>query len=43
MSDDAELERFAFGDSPQMADALLALVLAGTKTATCSALAAYEA
>lgn len=28
-------EAFAFGDSPAMADALLALVLAGTKTATC--------
>jgi uncharacterized protein YhfF len=38
-----ELERFAFGDTPQMADELLALVLAGTKTATCSALSAYEA
>ena len=30
--------RFAFGDSPEMADELLALVLAGTKTATCGAL-----
>lgn len=29
------LEHFAFGDSPELADALLALVLAGTKTATC--------
>ena len=29
------LERFAFGDSSAMADALLALVLDGTKTATC--------
>lgn len=29
---------FSFGDSPEMADALLALVLAGTKTATCGAL-----
>lgn len=29
---------FAFGDSPEMADELLALVLAGTKTATCGAL-----
>ncbi len=29
------LERFAFGDSPQMADELLALVLAGVKTGTC--------
>jgi uncharacterized protein YhfF len=30
--------RFSFGDSPKMADELLALVLAGTKTATCGAL-----
>jgi uncharacterized protein YhfF len=37
-----ELERFAFGDNAQMADDLLALVLAGTKTATCAALADYE-
>jgi uncharacterized protein YhfF len=29
---------FSFGDSPAMADELLALVLAGTKTATCGAL-----
>lgn len=29
---------FSFGDSPAMADALLALVLAGQKTATCGAL-----
>lgn len=29
---------FSFGDSPDMADDLLALVLAGTKTATCGAL-----
>lgn len=29
---------FSFGDSPEMADELLALVLAGTKTATCAAL-----
>jgi uncharacterized protein YhfF len=29
------LESFAFGDSPQLADELLALVLAGKKTATC--------
>ena len=28
---------FAFGDSPAMADDLLALVIAGTKTATCGA------
>jgi len=30
--------RFAFGDSPELADRLLALVLAGKKTATCGAL-----
>lgn len=29
------LDTFAFGDNPQMADALCALVLAGKKTATC--------
>ena len=29
---------FAFGDSPEMADELLGLVLAGKKTATCGAL-----
>ena len=33
------LERFAFGDGPQMADALLGFVLAGAKTATCWSLA----
>lgn len=33
--------RFSFGDSPELADALLALVLAGTKTATCGALRDY--
>ena len=32
---------FAFGDSPEMADDLLARVLAGQKTATCGALAQY--
>jgi uncharacterized protein YhfF len=37
-----QLEQFAFGDSAEMADALLALVLAGTKTATSGALADYE-
>lgn len=30
--------QFAFGDSEELADALLALVLAGDKTATCGAL-----
>ncbi len=29
------LERFSFGDSPEMADRLLALVVAGNKRATC--------
>jgi uncharacterized protein YhfF len=33
----------AWGDSPQMADELGALISAGTKTATCSALWEYEA
>ncbi len=32
---------FAFGDSPELADELLALVLAGRKTATCAALASF--
>lgn len=31
----SNLERFRFGDSPEMADELLALVLSGDKTATC--------
>ena len=31
-----QFERFAFGDSPEMADELLALVLCGKKTATVS-------
>ncbi|UYN98881.1 MAG: ASCH domain-containing protein [Devosia sp.] len=35
--------RFSFGDSPELADRLLALVLAGDKTATCGALRDYEA
>jgi uncharacterized protein YhfF len=29
------LDRFSFGDSPHLADELLALVLSGRKTATC--------
>lgn len=33
----------AFGDNPALADELAALVLAGTKTATCSALWEWEA
>jgi uncharacterized protein YhfF len=32
---------FSFGDSQEMADELLALVLAGKKTATCGALASF--
>jgi uncharacterized protein YhfF len=35
--------RWAFGDSPELADELLALVLAGTKRATCDSLAARQA
>jgi uncharacterized protein YhfF len=31
----ADLESFSFGDSPELADELLALVLSGRKTATC--------
>lgn len=31
----SKLESFAFGDSPQLADELLALVLEGKKRATC--------
>jgi uncharacterized protein YhfF len=30
-----DLESFSFGDSPELADELLALVLMGRKTATC--------
>ena len=36
------LPGFAFGDSPELADKLLALVLERTKSATCSALADFE-
>ncbi|WP_437890154.1 ASCH domain-containing protein [Phytobacter sp. V91] len=32
---------WAFGDSPEMADELVALVINGVKTATCSAFASY--
>ena len=39
----AKLPRFAFGDGPALADELLALVLAGKKTATCCSLRQYEA
>ena len=38
----AKLPRWSFGDNPKLADDLLALVLAGTKTATCGALWQYE-
>jgi uncharacterized protein YhfF len=34
----ADAVTFAFGDSPELADELLALVLSGRKTATCGAL-----
>jgi uncharacterized protein YhfF len=36
-------EAWSFGDHPALADQLAELVLAGVKTATCSALWAYEA
>lgn len=39
----AAAPRWAFGDSPELADELLALVLAGSKRATCSSLASCEA
>ncbi len=35
----ADLKQFRFGDSPELADRLAALVVAGVKTATCSAVA----
>jgi uncharacterized protein YhfF len=31
----SELEQFPFGDGPELADELLALILSGRKTATC--------
>ncbi|GLS29741.1 Uncharacterized protein YhfF [Mesorhizobium albiziae] len=37
----ADAVSFAFGDSPELADELLALVLSGRKTATCGALRDY--
>jgi uncharacterized protein YhfF len=40
---DEEYLAEALGDSPQLADELGALIAAGTKTATCSALWEYEA
>jgi uncharacterized protein YhfF len=39
LTDWRSLESFAFGDSPEMADALLRFVLAGAKTATCWSIA----
>ena len=42
-ADAPQPEAWAFGDSPEMADALLALVLSGTKRATAGALWEYEA
>jgi uncharacterized protein YhfF len=39
----ASAQIFSFGDSPAMADELLALVIAGTKTATCGALRDFPA
>lgn len=33
---------WAFGDTPQMADELVALVINGAKTATCSAFSSYQ-
>jgi len=35
MADWSELDQFPFGDSPDLADELLALILEGRKTATC--------
>jgi uncharacterized protein YhfF len=37
-----DAETFAFGDSPELADELLALVLSGKKTATCCSVHAYD-
>lgn len=37
-----QYDRFTFGDSPELADELLELVLAGKKTATSGPLAIYE-
>lgn len=36
-----DCQKFAFGDSPELADELLALVLDGRKTATCAAVRDY--
>lgn len=40
---DETYEAWSFGDGPQMADGLGALVVSGRKTATCGALWEYEA
>jgi uncharacterized protein YhfF len=40
---DAPFTAWAFGDSPEMADRLLSLVLDGRKRATCGSLEAYRA
>lgn len=37
----ADAVTFSFGDSPELADELLALVMSGRKTATCGALRDY--
>jgi uncharacterized protein YhfF len=37
-----DLPRWAFGDTPDLADELLALVLIGKKTATCCSLSQYQ-
>ncbi|MEO0665054.1 MAG: ASCH domain-containing protein, partial [Pseudomonadota bacterium] len=39
----ADAETFKFGDSEWLCEALLALVIAGKKTATCGALRDFEA
>lgn len=41
-SNTADLLRFSFGDSPALADELLALVLAGKKDATCAAVQHFK-
>lgn len=38
----AHLPRFPFGDGPALANELLALVIAGKKTATCCSLSQYQ-
>ena len=37
-----DLPRWAFGNTPELADELLALVLIGKKTATCCSLSEYQ-